>query len=360
MQITSISRQRLGDEMVVASISGHKDSTVVALALKEYVATGGDAPDVPVAQIRWIGHDHLEALGISNDCIQGWLASGALTSPLKDGFYVRGAAFEPEFERLAAWRIVGRGHLLALGVTATGITRRLQQGTLRRTNHRGFYEITRAAFEILRPATSHGPAASMPSNLPAAPEATIPVPPTTPEPAGLAPPDLATAPRLRVVATTISRARAFVAEHHRHLGAPVSGLFAVGVARGDALVGVAIVGRPVARALQDGRTAEITRICTLGDRNACSMLLSACRRGSSALGYSKLITYTLASEPGTSLRAAGWREVGQVKGRSWNCASRPRTTTPAKDKRRWEPPMRHPPKHGIHVGQVREAVNVAA
>ncbi|MBC7895997.1 MAG: hypothetical protein H7066_11340 [Cytophagaceae bacterium] len=80
------------------------------------------------------------------------------------------------------------------------------------------------------------------------------------------------------------------------------------------------------------------RICTLGDRNACSMVLAACRRGSSALGYSKLITYTLASEPGTSLRAAGWVEVAKVKGRAWHCASRPRAARESPDKRWWEPP----------------------
>ncbi len=66
------------------------------------------------------------------------------------------------------------------------------------------------------------------------------------------------------------------------------------------------------------------------------MLLAACRRGSSALGYRRLVTYTLASEPGTSLRAAGWQEVAQVRGRSWNCTSRPRATRSTVDKRRWE------------------------
>lgn len=87
----------------------------------------------------------------------------------------------------------------------------------------------------------------------------------------------------------------------------------VGVACGGELVGVAIVGRPVARALQDGKTAEVSRVCTSGEPNACSKLLSACRRVAVALGYSRLITYTLVSELGTSLRAAGWREVAAVR-----------------------------------------------
>ncbi|MBA3545173.1 MAG: hypothetical protein H0T76_01680 [Nannocystis sp.] len=63
--------------------------------------------------------------------------------------------------------------------------------------------------------------------------------------------------------------------------------------------------------------------------------------------YGRLITYTLASEPGTSLRTAGWREVAQVKGRSWSCASRPRTNRPTVDKRRWE-------SLAPHIAAVRE------
>ena len=84
--------------------------------------------------------------------------------------------------------------------------------------------------------------------------------------------------------------------------------------------------------------AEVTRVCTLGDRNACTMLLSACRRGAAALGYHRVVTYTLSSEPGTSLRAAGWQETAQVRGRSWDCASRPRTASTPRNKRRWEAP----------------------
>ncbi|MBA3545720.1 MAG: phosphoadenosine phosphosulfate reductase family protein [Nannocystis sp.] len=298
-----------------------------------------------LAPLRWIGHDHLEALGISADRIREWLASGVLTSPRGDGFYLRGLAFDQAFEPLVVRQTIGRGHLLALGVATATITRWLRWGTLSRTCHAGFYAITRAAFEALRPAPT--PVAEC-----AAIEATaspvLPAPMSTPESSATPPvptPPVPATPRLRIVASTITRARAFVAEHHRHLAAPVSGLFAVGLARGDDLVGVAIVGRPVARALQVDGTAEITRICTLGDRNACSMLLAACRRGSSALGYSKLITYTLASEPGTSLRAAGWVEVAKVKGRSWHCASRPRAARESPDKRRWEPPSpcRSPP-----------------
>ncbi|MBZ5709363.1 XF1762 family protein [Nannocystis pusilla] len=91
-----------------------------------------------------------------------------------------------------------------------------------------------------------------------------------------------------------------------------------------------------ARELQDGHTAEVTRVCADGARNACSMLLSACRRGAHALGYRRLVTYTLSSEPGASLGAASWREVAAVRGWSWSCASRPRDSMAIRDKRRWE------------------------
>lgn len=100
---------------------------------------------------------------------------------------------------------------------------------------------------------------------------------------------------------------------------------------------MAIVGRPVARGLQDGWTAEVTRVATDGTPNAPSALYGACWRVARALGYRRLVTYTLATEPGTSLRAAGWRVVGEVRGRSWSCASRPRVDrAPAQEKLRWE------------------------
>jgi len=149
-----------------------------------------------------------------------------------------------------------------------------------------------------------------------------------------------------VIPISISDACEFVAQHHRHHRPPPGGLFAVGVAtiedprfvRAAArVVGVAIVGRPVARGNDDDWTAEVTRLCTDGTQNACSMLYSACWRAARALGYRRVITYTLASEPGTSLRAAGWLEVGRVRGRSWHCQSRPRVDRhPLQEKIRWE------------------------
>ena len=140
-----------------------------------------------------------------------------------------------------------------------------------------------------------------------------------------------------MVPCSIQDAREFLCQFHRHHGAPLSGLFALACAAGESVCGVAIVGRPVARMLQDGWTAEVTRLATNGTKNACSLMYGACWRAARALGYRKLVTYILSTEPGTSLTAAGWREVGRVAGRSWHCESRPRVDrAPKQDKIRWE------------------------
>lgn len=143
--------------------------------------------------------------------------------------------------------------------------------------------------------------------------------------------------KLQAVPCSISDAREYVTQFHRHHGAPVSGLFAVACSDGERVCGIGIVGRPVARALQDGWTAEVTRIATDGTKNAASFLYGACWRAARALGWRRLLTYTLASEPGVSLRAAGWKVVGEVRGRSWHCKSRPRVDrAPLQAKIRWE------------------------
>lgn len=172
-------------------------------------------------------------------------------------------------------------------------------------------------------------------------------------------------PRLTVTPTTLAEANAYVAEHHRHHKPTVGHIFSVAVAKHETrscmrcvhrsrcadcegetvseVCGVAIVGRPVARALQDGYTAEVNRVATDGTPNACSMLYATCWRAARALGYRRLVTYTFASEPGTSLRAAGWRVVGETQGRSWDTptSGRPRvdwhpTLTTGVDRIRWE------------------------
>lgn len=144
--------------------------------------------------------------------------------------------------------------------------------------------------------------------------------------------------KYEVVPLPLAEANAFVAEHHRHHGRVVGHKFSLGVAdRTNEIRGVAIVGRPVARSLDDGLTLEITRVATDGSKDACSALYGAARRATFALGYKKLITYTLASESGHSLKASGYRLVGEVTGRSWSCDSRPRIDThPTQNKLRWE------------------------
>ncbi len=137
----------------------------------------------------------------------------------------------------------------------------------------------------------------------------------------------------------ISKAEAdvYIAEHHRHHKPPQGWKFGIAVNDGHKVVGVVTVGRPVARRADDGYTLEVTRCCTDGTKNAASMLYGAAWRATKALGYRKLVTFTLETEPGTSLRAAGWRVVGETPGRSWSVPSRPRVDThPLQRRFKWE------------------------
>lgn len=129
---------------------------------------------------------------------------------------------------------------------------------------------------------------------------------------------------LKIIPIFQDEAFAFIEQYHRHHKKPVGSVFQIAVSDGDKIVGVAIVGRPNSRVTQDGFTLEVTRLCTDGTRNACSMLYSACWRVTRELGYRKLITYILNTEPGTSLKAAGWKLVGERGGGSWTTKSRPR------------------------------------
>lgn len=129
---------------------------------------------------------------------------------------------------------------------------------------------------------------------------------------------------MKIVPIFQDEAFAFIEQYHRHHKKPVGSLFQLAVSLNDKIVGVAVVGRPVSRMLQDGFTAEVTRLCTDGTKNACSKLYAACWRASKELGYRKLITYILDSERGVSLNAAGWKLIGQRGGGSWSVPSRPR------------------------------------
>lgn len=152
---------------------------------------------------------------------------------------------------------------------------------------------------------------------------------------------------LSIRPTTLRDANAFVSQHHRHNLPTVGHKWSLACYDGDLLCGVAIAGRPIARKLDDGLTIEVLRVCTDGTYNACSKLYAACARVAKDMGYKRIITYTLISEPGTSLLASGWENCGEAGGLSWNVPSRPREEVqstlfgekqkyPAEKKVRWE------------------------
>lgn len=129
-----------------------------------------------------------------------------------------------------------------------------------------------------------------------------------------------------LVPLTLAEARRYVAEHHRHNEPPIGHRFSIGLQRDGELVGVVIAGHPVARKADDGLTVELVRLTTTGDRNACSRLYGAACRAAAAMGYRRAITYTLASEPGSSLRASGFTEDGTTEGHDgWKHTAGPRS-----------------------------------
>ncbi len=128
---------------------------------------------------------------------------------------------------------------------------------------------------------------------------------------------------MRLVPVSLKSANTFVSAFHRH-HKPVTGhKFSIGCEENGKLVGVVIVGRPVSRYLDDGFTLEVTRLCTTGERNTCSMLYSSAARAAKAMGYRKIITYTLDTENGASIRAAGWTCTGLAGGIRWTGKRRP-------------------------------------
>jgi hypothetical protein len=126
---------------------------------------------------------------------------------------------------------------------------------------------------------------------------------------------------------TLREARAFILEHHRHNDPPHGHKFSIGLKKNDQLTGVVVVGQPIARKNCDGYTAEITRCCVVeGQRNANSKLYAAAIRAARAMGYRRVITYTLPEESGASLKAVGFRFNGMTKNslNGWDKPSRPR------------------------------------
>ena len=123
---------------------------------------------------------------------------------------------------------------------------------------------------------------------------------------------------------TLHNANEFVRSYHRHHKPSVGHKFSIAVKKSFRVVGVVIVGRPVSRHLDNGTTAEVLRLCTDGTKNACSFLYARASVVCKAMGYSRIQTYILSSEPGTSLKASGWIRLRTTKGGAWNCPSRSR------------------------------------
>jgi hypothetical protein len=131
-------------------------------------------------------------------------------------------------------------------------------------------------------------------------------------------------------------ARMGVTALHRHHRAPHGHKFSIGLFDRLTILGVATVGRPVSRHLDDGSTMEVTRVATTGSPNACSQIYGALAREARKRGAKRLVTYTLPSESGASLRAAGWACDGPAGGGSWSRSSRPRQDrAPTATKVRW-------------------------
>lgn len=143
--------------------------------------------------------------------------------------------------------------------------------------------------------------------------------------------------RLQVVPVTLDQANAFVRQYHRHHAPAVGHRWSIGLSDGSTLVGVAICGRPVARMIPQDTFIEINRLATNGTKNACSKLYATCASIAKLMGFTDIETSILDSEPGTSLRAAGFEFRRMIKGRNWNRPSRGgrRIDQPMCDKQVW-------------------------
>jgi len=146
--------------------------------------------------------------------------------------------------------------------------------------------------------------------------------------------------RLHVTPCTLAEANAFVVAVHRHHGPRIGHIFSLAVTDDSGVIrGVALCGRPVSRMLDRGWTVEVNRLATDGTPNACSALYGAAWRVAREMGYRRAITYILESEPGTSLRASGWRKDADSPGGVWSTTARPahhkRATFPTEPKQRW-------------------------
>lgn len=129
---------------------------------------------------------------------------------------------------------------------------------------------------------------------------------------------------MTIIPLTLSQANSFIEQNHRHHKRVAGHRFSIGAVMGGKLVGVCVVGRPVARKTDQYSVAEVTRLCTDGSRNVCSALYAAAARAAEAMGFRSIQTFILETEPGTSLKACAWRPIGSTPGKSWDVPSRAR------------------------------------
>lgn len=148
---------------------------------------------------------------------------------------------------------------------------------------------------------------------------------------------------MELINLSLREANEFVQVHHRHNKKVAGHKFSIGAIENGQLIGVAIIGRPVARKLDDGSTAEVTRLCVNENagKGACSFLYRAAWRAWSAMGGLRLVTYTLESESGASLKGAAFRQVAVspkwATGKGWTTRSgREWQACHAEGKIRWE------------------------
>ncbi len=130
--------------------------------------------------------------------------------------------------------------------------------------------------------------------------------------------------KLRVIPLTLKEANIHIAKHHRHHKRVVGHRFSLGCLDGDRMCACVVVGRPVGRNTDQRMVAEVTRLCTDGTMNSCSILYAAAARACKSMGFWWIQTFTLPEEGGASLRASGWTEDGESPGGSWSSTSRPR------------------------------------
>ena len=144
---------------------------------------------------------------------------------------------------------------------------------------------------------------------------------------------------MKAVRIELNEANEFVARLHRHHKPVVGHRFSIGAEHNGVLVGCVIVGRPVARQSDQRNIAEVTRLATDGTPNACSFLYGQAARAAKELGFLSIQTFILPTETGVSLKASGWKNLGETKNGSWHTRTNRRNDQPECRKIKWFKPL---------------------